>query len=278
MSDRRSHFANTRVAHSSLRGKVEAERFTDGTWMRVIQPVADLLAAPDSTGPDRQVIWGEPFHVLEIHEALAFGRCGLNGHVGYLPEQALGEADTPTHRVKVRQTLGFSRPDFKEPHPVGLSIGSRLRVTGETGRFLECGEGMFIPKAHLALLETPESDPVAVAERLLGTPYLWGGNSHAGLDCSGLVQVGMQACDRACPGDSDQQLAQLGPLLPEGTEPRRGDLMFWKGHVAWASGPDMLLHANAYHMAVAYEPLKEAITRIVDQGDGPVIGHIRPLG
>ncbi|WP_238372894.1 NlpC/P60 family protein [Heliomarina baculiformis] len=277
MSDRRSHFANARVAHSSLRGHVEAERFTDGTWMRVTKPVADLLAAPGSAGPDRQVIWGEPFHVLEIHEGLAFGRCGLNGHAGYLSEQALGEADTPTHRVKVRQTLGFSRPDFKDPQPVGLSIASRLRVTGETGRFLETTDGMFIPKAHLAPLDTPESDPVAVAERLVGTPYLWGGNSHLGLDCSGLVQVGMQACDHACPGDSDQQLAQLGPLLPEGTEACRGDLMFWKGHVAWVAGPDMLLHANAYHMAVAYEPLKEAITRIIDQGDGSVIGHIRPL-
>ena len=119
------------------------------------------------------------------------------------------------------------------------------------------------------------TDPVAVAELFLGTHYLWGGNSRFGVDCSGLVQAGLLACGIACPGDSGDQERALGEDLPEDTPAKRGDLLFWKGHVAWVAGENLLLHANAYHMAVAFEPMDKAIARIISQGDGPVTSHKR---
>ncbi|MHA6264799.1 C40 family peptidase [Arenibacterium sp. CAU 1754] len=277
MSDPRSTFANANVAHLSLRGQVEAPRFVEGTLMRITRPVADLHRAPGQTALERQLVFGEPFHVLETVDAHCFGRAGLSGYVGYVAAADLGLWTDPTHRIAVRATLGFSAPDIKTPDPVTLGLGSRVRVAGSDGRFLRSADGYYIPANHLQPLESPENDPVAVAERLLGTPYLWGGNSAFGVDCSGLVQAGLLACGVPCPGDSDQQQQMLGAPLPENMVPQRGDLLFWKGHVAWVAEAETLLHANAFHMAVAFEPLGAAIDRIREQGDGPVTAHLRPL-
>ena len=276
MSDPRATPFNGRVAHVPLRGQVEAERFTEGVRKRIAVPVAGLHRG----GPalERELLLGEPFLVLEKADGQSFGMAELSGYVGTVASAALDDWAEPTHVVKVRATFGFSQASIKVPGPVSLSLGSRVSAVGEEGRFLRSAEGWFLPRAHLAPLQQVESDPVAVAERLLGTPYLWGGNSAFGIDCSGLVQAGLRACGLPCPGDSDQQLRALGQPVPEGEAAQRGDLIFWKGHVAWVADPEMLLHANAYHMAVAYEPLDEAIARIEAQGDGPVIGHRRLSG
>ncbi|MGB1209466.1 MAG: C40 family peptidase, partial [Paracoccaceae bacterium] len=143
------------------------------------------------------------------------------------------------------------------------------------GRFAQTSLG-HIPTQHLAPLPHAFPDPAAVAELFLGTPYLWGGNSRWGIDCSGLVQAAFLACGIPCPGDSDQQQAALGPRLPPQTPKQRGDLLFWRGHVAWVVDAQTLLHANAHHMAVAHEPIETAILRIAAQGDGPMTAHIRP--
>ena len=112
-----------------------------------------------------------------------------------------------------------------------------------------------------------ETDFVAVAERFLGTPYLWGGKTALGLDCSGLVQVALTACGVSCPRDSDMQEEALGTAVAaDPSALLRGDLIFWKGHVAIVRGPDSLLHANAHHMAVAIEPVAQAVARIRDAG------------
>ena len=277
MTDPRETLSNGRVAHVSLRDTVQAEQFVPGERRRVSVPVADIARAPGSAATQRQVLMGEPFLVLEDRDGQAFGQAELSGYVGYLASAELAPWVEPTHVVSARSTFAFSSPDFKSPGPVALSLGSRLTITGSDKRFFESVCGHFIPANHLRPAESVETDPVGVAERLLSTPYLWGGNSAFGIDCSGLVQIALGACGIACPGDSDQQEKALGKRLPQGSQPRRGDLLFWKGHVAWVVDEDRLLHANAWQMATACEPLRPAISRIADQGGGPVTSHVRVL-
>jgi cell wall-associated NlpC family hydrolase len=123
----------------------------------------------------------------------------------------------------------------------------------------------YLPARHLAPLDRVEPDFVAVAERFLGTPYLWGGKTNNGVDCSGLVQVALAACGMPCPRDSDMQERALGAPVAL-ADSRRGDLLFWKGHVAIVRDAATLLHANAFHMMVAVEPIAEALARIEAAG------------
>ncbi|MEX0280150.1 MAG: NlpC/P60 family protein [Arenibacterium sp.] len=276
MSDPRRHLANPRVAHASLAGQVTADHFSDGTWQRVITPVANVHRDPLNPALERQLLMGEPFLVLEEIKDHAFGMCGLNGYVGYVPRAHLAELPETSHVVSVSRTLLFDRPDLKAPAPVPLSLGTQVLVVGEENRFAEIDTGGFVPVAHIRPSAASEPDPVSVAERLLGTPYLWGGNSAFGIDCSGLVQIAMNACGFYCPGDSDQQLSELGEPMASVSSVERGDLLFWKGHVAWARDTTTLIHANAGAMAVAIEDRATAIKRISDQGDGPLLAHLKP--
>lgn len=279
--DRRAHWSNGGVAHSTLRGQVAADRFTDGTPHRVIQAPAAAICKSPAGARDRELLWGQTFNVLSEAGGWVFGYALHDGYTGFVDGALLAPMDRPaTHRVSARQTMALGTPDFKATHAahVPLSLGSELCVTGISGKWatiLGAAQDLYVPVNHLIATTQVEADPVAVAYRLIGAPYVWGGNTAFGLDCSGLVQLGCTACGISCPGDSDQQMAQLGDTLDPGTPPRRGDILFWKGHVGWVSDPDTLLHANAYHMATALEPLQEAITRIEAQGDGPVLRHAR---
>lgn len=238
----------------------------------VAQPLVDLCRRPDGSR-DRQLRLGEAVDLLGHHDGWAEVTAARDGYAGYLPEDAL-QAGTVTHRVCARATHVYPTPDFKTRERFSLGFGARLAVLSEEGRFAQTPHG-FVPRAHLAAVETVERDPVAVAALHLGTPYLWGGDSPFGIDCSGLVQVGCVACGLACPGDSGPQMETLGTALPEDAPLKRGDLVFWRGHVAWVADPRTLLHANAYHMAVAYEPMADAIARIEAQGEGPVLARKR---
>ena len=236
-------------------------------------PLVDLCRVPD--GPrDRQLLMGEAVEVLARARGWVGVRALRDGYRGHVPEAALGRGTRVTHRVSARATHLYPAPDFKSPERAMLSLGARLEVRGEGARFAETPQG-FVPRAHLAPVDRSEPDPVAVAERLLGTPYLWGGNSALGVDCSGLVQMACLACGMSCPGDSDAQARALGQPVPDDAPLQRGDLLFWRGHVAWVAGPETLIHANAHHMAVTFEPLAEAIARIEAQGDGPVTARRR---
>ncbi|MCO8144762.1 C40 family peptidase [Rhodovulum tesquicola] len=275
MSDRRETPANARVAALHLHGRVTADRFTAPTRHRVIPPLTDLLRAPG--GPrERQLVHGEAFEVLDTHEGHAFGWAARDGYVGYMAATALSaDLPEPSHAVAAPATHAYPAPDLKCPEICALSFGTQIRVTAESGDFCQSAEGWFLPRPHLRPLDAPFADPVAVAELFLGVPYLWGGNSIRGIDCSGLVQAAFLACGRACPGDSDQQARVLGRLLPPDSLPRRGDLIFWRGHVALVADPQTLIHANAHAMAVAREPIDEALARIAATGGGAPTAHRR---
>lgn len=261
-----------RVAHVSLLGRIDAPAYTAGENMRVCNSLVDLLRSPD--GPrDRQILQGARVCVIDRDGAFAYVQAEADGYCGWVLSDALGTDFSVTHQVFTRSTHRYSAPDLKSPEQGALSLNSQVEITGKDGRFLRCRDSFWLPEQHLAPIGQAANDPVSVAESLLGTPYLWGGNSAFGVDCSGLVQLALHACGIPCPADSDQQKQVLGVTLGEGEPPKRGDLLFWRGHVAWVSAPDMILHANAHTMSVAYEPFLTAIKRIA--AEGPVTRHAR---
>lgn len=273
MSDPRLTPVNDRVADARLAAIPEGALPVQGKPCQITQPLADLLRRPG--GPrDRQLIFGDTVQSFEDRDGWSFVQADKDGYVGYVASAALGPVRQPSHWVTAAATHAYEAADMKSPDRAGLSFGSQLTARSESDRFIETDLG-HIPKVHLASVDTRLTDPVSVARLFLGTPYLWGGNSRFGIDCSGLVQAALLACGLDCPGDSDMQETAIGSAQPPGTTPERGDLLFWKGHVAWVADAQTLLHANAHHMAVTYEPLVPAIARIEAQGDGPVTTHRR---
>ncbi|MDB6178106.1 NlpC/P60 family protein [Paracoccus sp. Z330] len=268
--DRRITPATDRIALDSLRGILERPQYTAGTPMRVAVPLADLMNMPNGRR-DRQVNFGADVTVIDESDDWCFVQTALDGYCGWLLAAALtAERPAITHRVIAPATHVYPAADLKQHQLHALSIGARLAVTGTEGGFAALATGGFVPVQHIH--DTPQTDPVLVAESLLGTPYLWGGNSDWGIDCSGLVQAALTACAMPCPGDSDLQR----DCFPEVSEIQRGDLLFWPGHVAMAISADVMIHATAWKMAVIREPIKDAIARIDAAGDGPFLGIRRP--
>ncbi len=270
MTDRRLTPANGRVAAMHLAGQVDAERYLEGWPAMVAAPVVDLRAAPD--GPrDRQLLLGAIVTVFEDLDGWSFVQGG-DGYVGYVQSDRLATVTPPSHFVATAATHAYAEEDFKSPDLHGLPFGARVKVLDERRKFFETNVG-FVPKSHLRALDRPFTDPATVAQLHFGAPYLWGGNSTRGIDCSGLVAAALLACAIPCPADSDMQQADLGAPF-EGAY-QRGDLLFWKGHVGMMVDDTTLIHANAHHMATAYEPVERAILRIEAQGDGPVVARKR---
>jgi cell wall-associated NlpC family hydrolase len=268
LPDRRLNAYRPDLAEEALRDTVAAERYVAGTPARVAQPVAALRPRPEnSAGIDTELLFGEAVRVLDRADGWAWVKSEFDGYVGYLPEAALDTGTAAaTHVVAVPRTFAYSGPDLKTPAAFALSIGSRLTTTGESEtrgtRYLTLEGGQSVVAGHcLPLGETAGNDYVAIAARFLETPYLWGGRSGFGLDCSALVQLSMMMTGRTAPRDSDMQAAGLGTPI-ERDALRRGDLVFWKGHVAIMEDEKTILHANGHTMSVAREGLEAAIERI----------------
>jgi cell wall-associated NlpC family hydrolase len=264
--------ARADLAAKHLEGKVQAARFVAGIAYEVVAPQAPLRHAPRPDAPlATEALRGERVVIYESDaEGWSWGQLESDCYVGWLPTEALSTPGSPaTHRVAALRTLVFPGPSIKLPPLEALPLGATLVVVRVQDRLAVTPTGGHVPAAHLAPIGQSESDFVAVAERFVGVPYLWGGKTALGLDCSSLVQVALSASGMACPRDSDMQEAALGIPVDLGSDLadlQRGDLIFWKGHVAIVRERGSLVHANAFHMAVAIEPIAEAVARIRDGG------------
>jgi len=270
--DPRLHAFRPDLADARLAGEVEAARFVEGTPYRVVAAAAPIKRRPAAYAPvESEALRGETFRVFEdAGEGWAWGQLETDSYVGYVPSDALSaSAPEPTHRVAALRTFVYPGPDLKFPATACLSFGSRLALAGEAETrgtpycLLAGGEGAVV-RIHLVPLDTPpENDAVAVAERFVGTPYLWGGRTSLGLDCSGLVQVALMAAGHHAPRDSDLQEAMVGEAVAADIGAlQRGDLVFWPGHVGFMLDGEYLLHASGHQMAVVIEPLSDAVGRI----------------
>jgi cell wall-associated NlpC family hydrolase len=256
------------IASRSLEGLVSAEIYLDPKTMSCAVPAAGIHRAPDPAAEQMdQLLFGEAFEVVEEEGGFFWGQARRDGYVGFVAAGALAPlAPEPTHRIAAIRTYAFAEPSIKTRARGPYSLNALAAVEAQEGRLCKVAGAGWIAAGHLAPIGVFETDVAAVAERFLGAPYLWGGRESLGLDCSGLVQQALFACGLACPRDTDQQ-AGLGHAIAR-DEFGRGDLVFWRGHVAIGLDGANVVHANGHHMMVAIEPLEEAIGRIDAAGVG----------
>jgi cell wall-associated NlpC family hydrolase len=275
-TDPRTTLLRPDLASRALEGLVAAPAYADPRPMRVVTAAAGVHRAADAASEQMdQMLFGETFEALAEAGGWAWGQARRDGYVGFVRLDDLGApVEAATHRVAAIRTYAFAEPSIKARALGPFSVNALVAVEAEDGRFRKAEGGGWFVAEHLAPIGVFETDPVAVAERFLGAPYLWGGRESLGVDCSGLVQQALFACGRACPRDADQQQA-LGRAV-ESEELARGDLVFWRGHVAMMLDATRILHANAHHMATAIEPLAQAVARIAAGPTGEPVAYRRP--
>jgi cell wall-associated NlpC family hydrolase len=271
MDDPRLTPARPDLAAKYLEGKVAAARFVTGEDFGIADALAPMRSGPSCDAElSTQALKGERVTIYDRNvEGFAWGQLNSDGYVGWLPDSALAKpAAPPTHKIIAIRTFAFPGPSIKLPPVDTLVMGAMINVVRAEAPFAVTREGWYLPLPHIGSIERHAEDFVAVAERFVGTPYLWGGKSSFGIDCSGLVQVSLNAAGTGCPRDSDMQQDGLGRAL-DPAEPeklQRGDLIFWIGHVAIVRDGCTIVHANAHHMATVIENTKDAIARIKSAG------------
>lgn len=272
--DRRIHAARGDLADLALAGVLFSAHYARAVPLTCVAPGTGIFSAAASTSEAiSELLRGEIFHALDVMTDWAWGFCGHDGYVGYIRRDALDVLETPSHRIIVKSAPLFSAPDIKSPiadhWPGGALFSGEVQ-----GGFVACAEG-FIHVRHAEPVEAKPADWVAVAERYLGQPYIWGGRGHRGIDCSGLVQVALGQAGISVPRDTDLQCEGIGSPIDSDAALKRGDLVFFPGHVGIMSDARTLLHANAHWMTVVKEPLADVVARLADAHPQPIIARRR---
>lgn len=275
--DPRLHAYRPDLADVALAGQVVASHYAEPILERCVAPAVPMRARPDVDAPAvSELLFGESFAVIERRADWVWGYGCHDRYVGYVPASAVGEAPAATHRIATPQGLIFALPDIKSTPRATLPLGAEIAVKAREGKFHALAGGGFVHERHVADLAPGYRDPIALARLFLGTPYLWGGRTRAGIDCSGLIQTVFAACGHRAPRDSDQQREQFGTAI-EPAHPRAGDIVFFPGHVGLMATDTALLHANAFWMSTVEEPLADVVARLKPTHD-PQITAVKRVG